>query len=447
VLDTPSLRLPAGMRDFAPRAAAARRRIAETLLGVFESWGYARVITPAFEYEDVLGLGLGPEARAEALRFVEPSSGRVVALRPDFTPQVARLVATRFRDESGPLRLCYEGTVLRLERGARSQRELIQAGVELAGVGGPHGDADVIALGAAALAAAGLAAPALELTVDLGHLGLMREILAALELGAEGERAVRAAIAKRDPAGLGAALDGARAGKAVLAFVRALPELAGAPESVLPRAARQAPSEAIRRAIGDLQAIVDAVVERAPPVRLHVDLAEVRGFDYYTGVRFQAFALGSADPVLQGGRYDDLLGRYGRRSPAVGFAIDVEAAAAVLEASAGPARAPATDGATTGASAGSVLVIGAPAAAAARAAELRARGQLAAPLLVSMGRSEAEAYGVRWGYREVIDAGGGGPEGSSPAAAAKQKTKEKTNKRGAPLRPAGHANQTRTRKA
>src|SRR4051812_40358743 len=212
------------MRDFAPRAAAARRRIAETLLGVFESWGYARVITPAFEYEDVLGLGLGPEARAEALRFVEPSSGRVVALRPDFTPQVARLVATRFRDEAGPLRLCYEGTVLRLERGARSQRELIQAGVELAGGGGPHGDADVIALGAAALAAAGLAAPELELTVDLGHLGLMREILAALELGSEGERAVRGAIAKRDPNALGAALAGARANKAVLAFVRALPE-------------------------------------------------------------------------------------------------------------------------------------------------------------------------------------------------------------------------------
>src|SRR3954471_22178988 len=96
--DSPSLRLPTGMRDFAPRAAAARRRIAETLLGVFESWGFARVITPAFEYEEVLGLGLGADARAAALKFVEPSSGRVVALRPDITPQIARLVATRFRD-------------------------------------------------------------------------------------------------------------------------------------------------------------------------------------------------------------------------------------------------------------------------------------------------------------------------------------------------------------
>src|SRR5918911_1829702 len=136
--DGPQLRLPTGMRDFAPAAAAARRRIAETLLRVFEGWGFARVITPAFEYEDVLALGLGSSGRDAAIRFVEPSSGQVVALRPDITPQIARLIATRFRDESGPLRLCYEGTVLRMDRRARTQRELIQAGVELAGVETPR---------------------------------------------------------------------------------------------------------------------------------------------------------------------------------------------------------------------------------------------------------------------------------------------------------------------
>ena len=155
----PTLRLPTGMRDFAPAAAASRRRIAETLLGVFERWGFARVITPAFEYEDVLTLGLGDAGRAAAIRFVEPSSGQVVALRPDITPQIARLIATRFREETGAIRLCYEGTVVRLERGARGQRELIQAGVEMAGVAGPHGDAEIIALGAAALQAAGLGRP------------------------------------------------------------------------------------------------------------------------------------------------------------------------------------------------------------------------------------------------------------------------------------------------
>ena len=411
--DTLSLRLPAGMRDFAPRAAASRRRIAETLLSIFESWGYARVITPAFEYEDVLGLGLGPEGRAATLRFVEPSSGRVVALRPDFTPQIARLISTRFRDETGPIRLCYEGTVLRLERGARSQRELIQAGVELAGVGGPHGDADVIALGSAALAAVGLAEAKFDLTIDLGHLGLMREILAALALSPDGERAARAAIAKRDPSGLEEVLRTSSASASVLRFVRALPDLSGAP-TILKAALRQAPSPSIRRAVVELQAIVDAVTRRTPQARLHVDLTEVRGFDYYTGVRFQVFAAGAAEPVLQGGRYDDLLGRYGRTSPAVGFAVDVEAAAGALEVAAAVAGQPTADGVP--ASRNSVLVIGAPERAATRAAELRAQGQEAASLLVAIPAAQVAAYAARWGYRDVVDAGENGSPRSSKIA-------------------------------
>ena len=102
----------------------------------------------------------------------------MVALRPDITPQIARLIATRYRDQPGPVRLCYEGTVVRLDRGARAQRELLQAGVELAGVAGPQGDADAIALAVESLAAVGLPRP----TIDLGHLGLAREVLSALAL-------------------------------------------------------------------------------------------------------------------------------------------------------------------------------------------------------------------------------------------------------------------------
>jgi ATP phosphoribosyltransferase regulatory subunit len=422
--DTPSLRLPAGMRDFPPRAAAARRRIAEALLGVFEGWGFARVITPAFEYEDVLGLGLGESGRAAALKFVEPSSGRVVALRPDITPQIARLIATRFREEGGPVRFCYEGTVLRLERGARSQRELIQAGVELAGVVAPVGDAEVIALGATALVAAGLGAPQFDLTIDLGHLGLMREVLAELALPDEAERGVRAAIAKRDRVGLDHALRASVSGAinsprgAVIDFVLALPDLSGAP-SVLAEAARQAPSPRIRRAISDLQAIVGQVEARRIPARLHVDLAEVRGFDYYTGVRFQAFVSGSAEPVLQGGRYDDLLGRYGRPNPAVGFAVDVEAAAGALEdAQADTDRSKAANASRNPWDSpqdltwqarqegdAAVLVVGPASAAAPVAAALRAKGRRAAALLVTMSDVDVVSYAARWGYREIVRVG------------------------------------------
>ena len=264
--ETPILRLPTGMRDYAPEAASARRRIVDGLLATFERRGFARVITPAFEYEEVLALGLGDAARAATFRFVEPSSGEVVALRPDITPQIARLIATRYRDEPGPVRLCYEGTVVRLERAARGQRELMQAGVELAGVPGADGDAEAIALAVEALAAVGLRRP----TIDLGHLGLAREVLAALALPDAAMDDARRCIAKHDGAGLAVVLKSARGSRAAVEFARLLPELSGAP-AVLDDARAQAPNGGIKRALADLAAIVAAVEQpqarRAPACR------------------------------------------------------------------------------------------------------------------------------------------------------------------------------------
>ncbi len=332
-----------------------------------------------------------------------------MALRPDITPQIARLIATRFQEEPGPVRLCYEGTVVRLERGARGQRELIQAGVELARVAGPHGDAEVIALAAAALAATGLASP----TIDLGHLGLAREVLGALQLSPEATEEVRGRIAKRDGAGLESLLRGARGPKAAARFAALLPELSG-PPSILTKAIKQAPSEGVRRALADLARIVAAVEQREIPARLHIDLGEVRGFDYYTGLRFQGYAEGAGQAVLGGGRYDDLLGRYGQPSPAVGFAVDVEVAAAALEAAAAAqAGHSAASGAgsgngvgsgsapTNGAPdviAGSVLVAGPAGAALRHADELRSTGKRVAVDLVGLPAGRARCVRPPLGF-------------------------------------------------
>ena len=388
------------MRDFAPRAAAARRRIAETLLEVFERWGFARVITPAFEYEEVLALGLGGAGRAAAIRFVEPSTGQVVALRPDITPQIARLIATRFRDEPGAVRLSYEGTVVRLERGGRGQHELIQAGVELAGVAGPAGDVEVIALGVAALRAAGLPQP----TIDLAHLGLAREVMEALALPESAVDEARRRIAKRDASGLAEVLRDARGSAAAVRFAALLPELAG-PPSVLATALKRAPTPGIKRALAELAAIVAAVEARGVDARLHVELGEVRGFDYYTGVRFQAFVPGAPDAVLAGGRYDSLLARYGRPNPAVGFAIDVEAVAGALEAAEHDGAGAASPSAELANGAGGVLVSGPLGAATAAAEELRRRGKRAAADLAGLRGDALTAYARRWGFTEIVRAG------------------------------------------
>jgi ATP phosphoribosyltransferase regulatory subunit len=408
------------MRDFAPGAAAARRRIAETLLRVFERWGYARVITPAFEYEDVLALGLGSAGREAAIRFVEPSSGQVVALRPDITPQIARLIATRFRDETGPLRLCYEGTVLRMDRRARAQRELIQAGVELAGVDSPRGDAEVIALGAAALAAAGLERP----TIDLGHLGLAREVLSALDLPGDALELARGRIAKRDRAGLGEVLRRARGPKAVVDFAAKLPELSG-PPSILAMAAKAAPTPGIRKALENLEDVVRALEQRPIGARLHIDLGEVRGFDYYTGIRLQGFVAGASEPVLQGGRYDSLLARYGRPCPAVGFAVDVEATAGAIEAAGAPSPISVDDEERVG----GVLIAGPPAQALRLAEELRAEGRRVAVDYGALADGALDAYAQRWQFSEVVRLGGrpANKRAKAPAkAAAKRQPKTRS---------------------
>jgi ATP phosphoribosyltransferase regulatory subunit len=326
-MSTPPIRLPSGVRDFLPRAAARRRELAEHVIGVFEAWGYQRVITPVFEHAEVLERGLGAGARAAAIRFVEPGTGEVVALRPDITPQIARLVATRMADVSGPIRLCYEGALYRLGRlaGEPGQREIIQAGIELCDAPAPHGDAEVLAVAAAALAGSGLT----EWRIDIGHVAP-----AAFVLGAAGEArdALVAALARKDRAGVRAAARALPVDVAPLA--EQLAHLWGPASATLDRAEALPWPAPVRAAFVELRAVLSAFAElvddtRAPIPELTLDLGDLRGFDYYTGMRFAAFAAGAGDAVLRGGRYDELLGRYGRARHATGFAIDLETVAEV----------------------------------------------------------------------------------------------------------------------
>ncbi|MGN6110177.1 MAG: ATP phosphoribosyltransferase regulatory subunit, partial [Kofleriaceae bacterium] len=317
----PPIRLPSGVRDFLPRAAARRVALAARVTGVFEAWGYARLITPAFEHADVLERGLGPDARAAAIRFVEPGTGEVVALRPDLTPQVARVVATRLADVEGPLRLCYEGAVTR-RAGELGQREILQAGIELIDAGEPDGDAEVLAVAAAALAASQLP----ETRLDIGHVAPARCVLAAAP-DEEARHKLAGALARKDRAGLRAAARALPPDRAILA--EALGSLWGAAEPTLARAAELPWPDEVRGALDRLRDVLRAFEELAdPPVPAPtIDLGDVRGFDSYPGIRFAGYAGGAPDAVLRGGRYDELIGRYGRSARATGFAIDLEALA------------------------------------------------------------------------------------------------------------------------
>jgi ATP phosphoribosyltransferase regulatory subunit len=323
------IRLPAGVRDFLPRAAARRRAIAETLLGEFERWGYDRIITPMFECADVLELGLGADAREAAIRFVEPGTAEVVALRPDITAQVARVAATRMGDVDGPIRLCYEGAVTRLARGgARTQREVLQAGVELIDAPSPEGDAEAIAVAAHALAGTGVP----EARLDVGHVALVQHCLSSVDdplLCAE----LEALLTRKDRPGVRRAAAGLPAG--LRAQLEALPTLYGEPDDVLARARALRWPRAVNKALDLVEQVLAMsaeVVEHELHSTVTIDLGEVHGFDYYTGLRFAGYAAGVGHAILRGGRYDELVGRYGRQARATGFAVDIEAVADAQQA-------------------------------------------------------------------------------------------------------------------
>jgi ATP phosphoribosyltransferase regulatory subunit len=313
-----TIRLPSGVRDFLPRAAARRRALAERVLDVFEAWGYARVITPVFEVSDVLERGLGAAARAQAIRFVEPGTGQVVALRPDITPQIARIVATRLTDIPGPYRLCYEGTVTRLA-GELGQREILQAGIELVdpdrALAGAVLEGEVLGVAWSALSALDLP----EKKIYAGHVAPARHVLDAAPDDDARERLV-AAISRKDRAGVRAAARALPAEVAPLA--EALVALWGPAQATLAKFAALPWPDAVRAHVNDLaRTIAGSAFE------VDVDLGDLRGFDYYTGMKFAAYAGGAPEAVLRGGRYDELLGKYGRPAHAAGFAIDLEAIA------------------------------------------------------------------------------------------------------------------------
>jgi ATP phosphoribosyltransferase regulatory subunit len=325
--------LPAGMRDVSADELRARAVVTSAFLGRAALHGYAIVSPPVFEYASTIERGLGAMDPREIVRFVEPESGEVVALRPDVTPQIARLVATRMADRPPPFRLAYDASVVRRRVGsrARTHRQIAQVGVELIGLAEPTGDLELIVLAVESLARLGLS----RFTVDLGHADLLRALVA--DLPEKQAHSIADALAAKDRHALAIACDGLARDRADL--LARLPELHGpvaAIESLPLECAGARARDAIDRLIALTRAVEEAIDRRAiTGVQVRVDLAEVRGLAYYTGPFFQFFAEGPGVAIGGGGRYDGLIERYGgvgRSLPASGLALDVDAVAWALRA-------------------------------------------------------------------------------------------------------------------
>jgi ATP phosphoribosyltransferase regulatory subunit len=312
--------IPPGALDLTGPAALARRRLQRASADVLEQAGFQELLPPTFEYEEVFLRAGGPEVAERLIRFTD-RDGRILALRYDFTASLARVAATTFRDAPRPLRLCYSGKVFRQEpdRGGRP-RETLQAGAELLGQGDLAADIEIVRLTLDLARTMGLK----DFQLNLGHVGVLAPGLSTL---ADDVRAdIRRWIDRKDRGSLTRALANAP-GEA-----RALGDLAfviGRRE-VLNEALRTAHA-AVRTGLTHLCRLDDAL---PPADRDHVvyDLGEVRGLDYYTGIQFELFTAGAGRAAGAGGRYDDLMGRFGAPMPAVGVSVDLDIVAEITAA-------------------------------------------------------------------------------------------------------------------
>lgn len=335
--------LPIGARDLLPGEARRRRVLTGSLLASFERWGYREVVPPLLEYDEVLGRGLGADERERCVRFIEAGTGQLVALRSDVTPQIARMVAQRVGGSvmaDDAMRLCYAATLVRLPSGRHDRAELHQVGIEYVGDPEPTADAELIGLADAALVELGLR----EHRFDLSHTGVVRDALARLLAGrglaSTIEHEILDHLARKDRDGLAQLLDELGIEPATVRAFTSLADLHGPPQ-LLREAAGIAEQLGAGAALERLTEVVAAVEREYPDThaRLLVDLGEVRGFDYYTGVRLRVWAPGVGGPVVRGGRYDDLVGRYGAGLPATGLALDLDALDQALCAAHGGQRA------------------------------------------------------------------------------------------------------------
>jgi ATP phosphoribosyltransferase regulatory subunit len=325
----PAISLPQGVRDILPEEAREIEAIEGAILPVFEGHGFARVITPALEYLDVLSLGMGAELNEQAVRFIDPSSGRVIAIRPDITAQIARIVASHMRDYELPLKLSYNANVLRYVGGRTGKSlEVRQIGAEfISEAQSPEADAAMICMAIEAMEAAGFKT----FKIDIGDVGFLRSILAGIELTEKEEASIKGAIARKDAPGLDAVLDtvGAISGEQSKVLLN-LTTLYGE-EEVMEKAAAGLGDGPAQDVLENLKRVWAIITERGYKDFVTFDLGEVRGFDYYTGIIFEGFAGGVGKALLSGGRYDNLLKKYGYDCAATGFAFDVEAAVTALK--------------------------------------------------------------------------------------------------------------------
>lgn len=326
--------LPEGIEEILPPRAEQLEATLRRLFDLFDSWGYELVMPPFIEYLESLLTGTGNDLDLQTFKLTDQLTGRLMGLRSDMTPQVARIDAHCLKRDV-PSRLCYMGTVIKtLPQGHGGNRAPMQVGAELYGHAGVESDAEVLRLMVQTLRTAGVG----QLWLDLGHVGIFRGLAQQANLDAESEAKLFDALQRKAKPEIAALLDEKALPGSMHDMLLGLADLHG-DVAMLDRAASLLADadETVHQALDNLRQIA-ALASSQSDTTIRFDLAELRGYHYHTGVVFAAFASGQGQAIAQGGRYDDIGKVFGRSRPATGFSTDLKTVLSLVDAKAAELR-------------------------------------------------------------------------------------------------------------
>ena len=316
---------PEGTKDLLFGECIIRRNIENTLREIFSSRGYCEIITPGLEFYDVFNLNSRYFPQVNLYKLTD-SKGRLLVMRPDSTMPIARVVATRLRDAVLPLKLCYNQKIYLTEPALKGRSdEIAQAGIELIGSQLKIADLEVLSTAIDSLKAFGM-----EFSLEIGHIGVFKELVGKLEVSDHDKESIRKLIESKNYPALNDLLD-SLGNSPVTASLKKLPALFGGIE-VFDKAEELIPDENVKHILDELRELYCDMSELCgSDSNISVDLGLVNKTDYYTGVIIKGYLQGHGEEVLSGGRYDKLISEFGYDVPAVGFAVNVNAIQKVIE--------------------------------------------------------------------------------------------------------------------
>ena len=310
------LHTPEGVRDIYNVECGKRLALEGRLKKVFHLYGYHDIQPPTFEYFDVFGKEIGTIPSKDLYKFFD-KDGNTLALRPDITPSIARAVATLFKEEELPIRLCYTGNTFVNHSNYQGRlRETTQMGAELMGDDSVEADAEMLALVIESLLTIGLK----EFQLNVGNVDFFQSLIEDACLDEEAEERVRELINNRNYFGVEEFLESIQVKRSSKEAFAALNELVGGVD-ILVHAKNIAPNSKGVMAIRRLEKIYDTLKLYGVEKFVNFDLSMTGTYVYYTGIIFRGYTFGTVDAIVKGGRYDHLIEKFGKQSPSIGFAI------------------------------------------------------------------------------------------------------------------------------